>query len=93
MANMGWEQLRNLANQTPGITRDKKKKEGKWAPKTCNELKEGLLVLKKAQALPGRKRRIKVEAPVSDSTNAASAVSDVMDGQPRRAKKRPASKL
>ena len=93
LANIGWEQLYNLANQIPGITRNKTKQNGKWDPKACNELKEGLLVLKKAQALPGRMRSIKVEAPVSDSTKAESTVSDVMDGQPRRAKKRPASRL
>jgi hypothetical protein len=91
---MGWAQLRKLANQTPGITRHKKNKEGKWSTKTSKELKEDLLALKNvasAQALQGRKRSIKALAPVSGSTKTEITASGSRGGKPRHAQKRPAS--
>ena len=48
LATMRKVQLRELANKTPGVVRNKKNEKGQWIPKTCAELKKDL-----AQALPG----------------------------------------
>jgi hypothetical protein len=56
LPNMNKEQLRDLANRTIGIQRDKKKSEGKWVPKTSKEILTGLLAMganTQTQALPG----------------------------------------
>jgi len=44
LKNMGKKVLRALASQTLGISRDKKTSQGKWVPKTNDELRAELLV-------------------------------------------------
>ena len=70
LASMGSVQLRELAQRTPGITKMKRNEQGERSTKTCKELREELLLLKKdalGKLLPGCKGNIKTEAPVSDS--------------------------
>lgn len=67
-ANMGMAQLRKLANQTPGITKHKKK-EGKRSTKSNKELKEDLLAqLRKATSVQAL-----ATAPVSGSAKSCRA--------------------
>ena len=61
LASMGWAQLRKLVNQTPGITKHTKNKQGRRATKSNKELKEDLLALKNfapARVQPGRKKTV-----------------------------------
>jgi hypothetical protein len=64
--NLGQAQLREVANQTPGILLNKKNEKGKWVHKTSKELKEELLAHQKAASA-----RSAACAPVSDSTKVA----------------------
>ena len=57
LANAKATQLRSLANRTPGIGRDKKTSDGKWIPKTREELISDIVAVTthtSTQALPGR---------------------------------------
>lgn len=58
LASMDHVQLRDLANKTPGIIRDKKNSTGKWIPKRCHELRKELLALK--QATDSTQRAVRV---------------------------------
>jgi hypothetical protein len=72
VSKMNKAELRSLASSHPGIVRDKKNAKGKWAPKTCKELRAELLALKAAkstQALPGRQGTQKRQ-PSSSPTRA-----------------------
>ena len=87
LASKSAPELRRLVDQTPGITRRHQNAKGKLVIKSCKELKEGLLALKRepvravTQDLPGRDiaDSIKAKMPVSDSIKS------------RCTKKRPAS--
>jgi hypothetical protein len=84
LRNMNCEQLRNLANRIVGFQRDQQNSEGQWVPKTCEDIRAGLLAMganTRTQALPGPNTQA---LPGSGDVNKRPASSGSARGRLRR---------